>query len=169
MGKTESGAVWLDAAKVSAYDYFQYWVNVADADTVRFLKMYTFLPLETIDELAKLQGADIREAKRILAFEATKIAHGEAEALAAQEAAKKVFSGGASADMPTVVVTFPAPVLDTYLAAGLTDSKGAARRLIKGGGARFESEKITDAEFMIPEPGVLWAGKKRAVRLVQAE
>jgi tyrosyl-tRNA synthetase len=166
MGKTEKGATWIDPAKVSPYDYYQYWVNVQDSDVERFLKLYTFLGLERVQALASLQGSELREAKRVLAWEATSLAHGAAAADAAQEAAAKVFAGGASDDMPTHAVAFPERVLDVYVASGLTASKGAARRLIQQGGARFAGEKISDAEFEISGPGVLWAGKKRAVRLI---
>jgi tyrosyl-tRNA synthetase len=166
MGKTEKGATWIDPAKVSPYDYYQYWVNVQDRDVERFLKLYTFVDLEKIAGLCALQGAEIREAKRVLAWEATALAHGAEAADAAAAAAAKVFSGGASKDMPTHPVAFPGRVLDVYVASGLAQSKGAARRLIQQGGARFESEKILDVEYEIAGPGVLWAGKKRAVRLV---
>lgn len=166
MGKTEQGATWIDPAKVSPYDYYQYWVNVQDGDVERFLKLYTFLDLERIAALNALQGADIREAKRVLAWETTALAHGHEAADAAADAAAKVFAGGASADMPTHAVAFPGRILDVYVASGLAASKGAARRLIQQGGARFDTEKIVDVEYEIAGPGVLWAGKKRAVRLV---
>ena len=107
-------------------------------------------------------------AKRVLAWEATALAHGKDAADAAQAAASKVFSGGASENMPTHAVAFPGRILDVYVACGLANSKGAARRLIQQGGARFEGEKITDVEYEILAPGVLWAGKKRAVRILAA-
>jgi tyrosyl-tRNA synthetase len=169
MGKTEGGAVWLDEKKLSAYDYYQYWINVQDADVVRFLKLYTFLELAQIDELAMLKGADIRQAKAILALEATAIAHGRDAADAAARSAQKVFAGGAAAEMPTHAVDFPVSVLDAYAESGLTPSKGAARRLIKMGGARLDAEKIADPEAMIDGPAVLWSGKKKAVRLIAAD
>jgi tyrosyl-tRNA synthetase len=166
MGKTESGAVWLDPARVSAYDYFQYWVNVDDRDVVRFLKLYTRLPLARIAELEALEGADVREAKKVLAREATVLAHGEAAATEAAAAAAKVFSGGASADMPTFKVALPAPVVDLMAASGLCKSKGEARRLIKQGGARIEGERVTSVDAILASDAVLWAGKKRAVRIL---
>lgn len=166
MGKTESGAVWLDAEQLSPYDYYQYWINVQDADVGRFLKLYTFLELEKIDELSRLQGAEIRRAKAILAFEATRLAHGEAEALAAQNAAQKVFSGQGAQNMPTHSTHFPIGVLDAFVDSGLLKSKGEARRLIKMGGARIGTSKVTDPEQMISEACIIWAGKKRAVQLV---
>jgi tyrosyl-tRNA synthetase len=166
MGKTESGAVWLDAEQLSPYDYYQYWINVQDADVGRFLKLYTFLELDKIDELSRLQGADIRRAKGVLAFEATRLAHGEAEALAAQNAAQKVFSGQGAQNMPTYEAHFPIGVLDAFVDSGLLKSKGEARRLIKMGGARIGSIKITDPEQVISDACIIWAGKKRAVQLV---
>ncbi|MEE2757955.1 MAG: tyrosine--tRNA ligase [Myxococcota bacterium] len=167
MGKTESGAVWLDADQLSPYDYYQYWINVQDADVDRFLKLYTFLELDQIDELGRLQGADIRQAKAVLAFEATKLAHGESEALAAQNAAKKVFSGQGAQNMPTYQTHFPISVLDAFVDSGLSKSKGEVRRLIKMGGARIGSTKITSPEQEIGEECIIWAGKKRAVQLVK--
>ena len=123
------------------------------------------MDLARIAELEKLQGADIREAKKVLAWETTALAHGEDAANAARDAANRVFAGGVSEDMPTHSVTFPGRILDVYVACGLAASKGAARRLIQQGGARFEDAKITDVEFEITTPGVLWAGKKKAVRI----
>ncbi len=167
MGKTEKGAVWLDPEKTSPFEYYQYWVNVGDADVGRFLKLYTFLDMDEIEQLERLTGSDIREAKAVLATEATAIAHGRAEAEKAQAAAKRVFSGGASPDMPTVESALPIPAIELYVASGLAQSKGAARRLIQQGGARFEAERITELDFVISQPGVLWAGKKRAVQVVK--
>jgi tyrosyl-tRNA synthetase len=166
MGKTESGAVWLDPARVSAYDYFQYWINVDDRDVARFLKLYTRLPLARVAELEALQGADIREAKQVLALEATTLAHGAAAAEEAAGAAAKVFAGGASADMPTHTTALPAPLVDVMVASGLCKSKGEARRLIKQGGARIESERVTSVDAVLESEGVVWAGKKRAVRIL---
>ena len=167
MGKTENGAVWLDEDQLSAYDYYQYWVNVQDADVIRFLKLYTFLDLAEIEELSQLKGADIRKAKARLAFEATKLNHGEAAAEAARSAAQAVFAGGRSVNMPTHQIEFPVGVLDAFALSGLAKSKGEARRLIKMGGAKIGTEKITDPELQLTEPCVLWAGKKRAVQLVE--
>jgi tyrosyl-tRNA synthetase len=166
MGKTESGAVWLDAKRLSVFDYYQYWINVQDTDVHRFLKLYTFLELEDIEELARLQGADIRQAKTVLAYEATRIAHGPEAAEQARQAAAKLFAGQATEGIPTHGVTFPILAIDALADSGLAPSKGAARRLIKMGGARFEKDKLTNAEALIHEPGILWAGKKRAVKLV---
>lgn len=169
MGKTEKGAVWLDAAKVSAYDYFQYWINAHDADVGRFLKLYTFLPLEEIAALEALQGADIRQAKAVLAFEATKLAHGEDEAVRARDAASTAFSGGVSDDMPTVAVALPTPVLDVLVTAGLCKSKGDARRQIQQGAVRLgagRDVRVDDANRSISEETVIWRGKKTCARIV---
>ena len=169
MGKTEKGAVWLDAAKVSAYDYFQYWINAHDADVGRFLRLYTFMPLEDISALEALKGADIREAKAVLAFEATKLAHGEAEAIKARDAASAAFSGGVSDDMPTVAASLPLPILDALVTAGLCSSKGDARRQIQQGAVRLGAArdlKVDDVSLTIAEETVLWRGKKNCARIV---
>ena len=169
MGKTEKGAVWLDAAKVSPYDYFQYWVNAHDADVGRFLRLYTFMPIEQIAALEALEGADIRQAKAVLAYEATKLAHGEAEAIKARDAAAAAFSGGVSEDMPTVTVTLPMPLLDALVSAGLCSSKGDARRQVQGGAIRLGADRGTradDPHATIDQETVVWRGKKNCVRLV---
>ena len=166
MGKTESGAVWLDSEQVSPYDYYQYWINVQDADVSRFLKLYTFLELDEIEKLSRLQGADIRKAKAVLAFEATRLAHGDAEAKSAQTASQKVFSGQGAQTMPTFETEFPIGVIDAFVQSGLLKSKSEARRLIKMGGARIGSIKISDPEQMIADACIIWAGKKRAVQLL---
>lgn len=171
MGKTEKGAVWLDAAKVSAYDYFQYWINAHDADVGRFLKLYTFLPLDEIAALESLKGADVRKAKAVLAFEATKLAHGEAEAIKARDAASAAFSGGVSDDMPTISTTLPVPVLDLLVEAGLCKSKGDARRQIQQGAVRLgagRDVKVEDVGLSIAEETVIWRGKKNCARIVPA-
>ena len=171
MGKTEKGAVWLDAAKVSAYDYFQYWINAHDADVGRFLKLYTFLPLDEIAALEALKGADVRKAKAVLAFEATKLAHGEAEAVKARDAASAAFSGGVSDDMPTLSVTLPTPVLDLLVEAGLCKSKGDARRQIQQGAVRLgagRDVKVEDVGLSVTEETVIWRGKKNCARIVPA-
>ena len=122
--------------------------------------------MERINALAALTGADIRTAKHVLAYEATVLAHGEAAARAAQTAAQAAFTGGASADMPTLSVAFPVPVLDVLVGSELAKSKGAARRLIKGGGVRIGSVKISDPAALLEGEEVVWAGKKRCVRVV---
>lgn len=167
MGKSVAGAVWVDAARLSPYDYYQFWVNVHDQDVGRFLRLYTFLDLERVQELERLQGADIREAKRALAFEATALAHGEAAAAAAAEAALAAFSGGVSADMPSFQTALPRPVVEVLVGGGLAKSRSDAKRLIQGGGVSFGDERISDINAELRSEGVLWAGKKRAVRVVE--
>jgi tyrosyl-tRNA synthetase len=171
MGKTEKGATWLDSAQCSVYDYFQYWINVHDADVGRFLKLYTFLPLEEISELESLSGADVRKAKAVLAFEATKLAHGEAEAVKARDAASAAFSGGVSADMPTLQTAMPASILDVLVESGLCKSKGDARRQIQQNAIRLGSERdqhVNDVGQVLTEETVVWRGKKNCVRILSA-
>ena len=169
MGKTEKGATWLDPAQCSPYDYFQYWVNVHDADVGRFLRLYTFLPLAEIGKLEALEGAQIREAKQVLAFEATALAHGVDEAQKARAAAQAAFSGGVSADMPSHTVDFPVSILDALVRSDLCKSKGDARRQIQQGAVRLGAERdqqVTDAGLQLSAETVLWKGKKNCVRLV---
>ena len=151
MGKTAGNAVWLDAAKTSPYDFYQYWRNVGDADVLKCIRMLTFLPIEEIDAMDKWEGSELNRAKEILAYELTKMVHGEEEAERAQGAAKAVFSaGGVSADMPTTTLTEAdftdgvIGVIDLYCKAGLTASRGEARRLIEQGGATVNDAKVTD-------------------------
>ena len=150
MGKTAAGAVWLNEEKLSSYDYWQYWRNTEDADVARFLKLFTDLPLSEIAKLEKLQGAEINEAKIVLANEATKLCHSAEAATAAAETARRTFvEGGLGAELPTVEI--PAAELSAGIAAyellrrsGLVASNGEARRLIKGGGARLNDAAIDD-------------------------
>ncbi len=151
MGKTQSGAVWLSAEKTSPFDIYQYWRNVDDADVVKCLKMLTFLPLEEIEELAKLEGSEINKAKEILAFELTKLIHGEEEAQKAQEGARALFSKGVDTDnMPTTALTDAdftddgISVLDLLVKCGLISSKGEGKRLIQQGGVSVDDNKVTD-------------------------
>ena len=151
MGKTQKGAVWLDAEKTSPFDFYQYWRNVDDADVVKCLKMLTFLSLEEIEELAKLEGSEINKAKEVLAFELTKMIHGEEEANKAQEGARALFSTGANTDnMPTTVLSEDdftdggIAILDLMLKAGLIPSKGEGKRLIQQGGVAVDDVKVTD-------------------------
>ncbi len=151
MGKTQKGAVWLDAEKTSPFDFYQYWRNVDDADVVKCLKMLTFLPLEQIEELAKLEGSEINKAKEILAFELTKMIHGVEEANKAQEGARALFSTGANTDnMPTTelsdddFVDGEIAILDLMIKAKLIPSKGEGKRLIQQGGVSVDDVKITD-------------------------
>jgi len=168
MGKTEKGAVWIEASRVSPYDYYQYWVNVPDADVVKMMKLYTYMPLVEVERYAALTGADIRQAKAALAFEATKLAHGEIEAKKAQEAAKDAFSGAATANMPKVELALPCSLVSVLKEATFAQSNGAARRLIQGGGVRIGDQKVTDIGATVDEECVVWAGKKRCVRVVSS-
>jgi len=150
MGKTAQGAVWLNADMRSPYDFWQYWRNTEDADVVRFLKLFTDLPLDEIERLGALEGAEINEAKKILADEATKMCHGPQAAADAAETARQAFEEGTSAEgLPSITMGRSAleagmPVVDLFVEAGLAASKGEARRLIKGGGARVNDEKVAD-------------------------
>src|SRR5579859_3975879 len=173
MGKTASGAVWINEDKLSAWDYWQFWRNTEDADVGRFLKLFTELPLAEIAKLEALQGSEINEAKKILANEATRLAHGQAAAELAAETARKTFEEGAAADtLPTVDV--PAaelaagiPAFALFARVGLAASNGEARRLIKGGGAKLNDQTIAEETQVIgvdqAKDGVikLTAGKKR--------
>ena len=169
MGKTEKGAVWVEASRLPVYEYYQYWVNVTDADVIKLMKLYTFMPLEEIASYAKLEGADIRQAKQRLALEATALAHGMEEAKKAQDASLAAFSGGQSADMPSLELGASENVTD-ILARTLCKSKGDARRQIKGGAIKFDAgqgkEKVTDHEMLIESNGVLWFGKKKCIRII---
>lgn len=179
MGKTEKGAVWLDPNLTSPYDYYQYWVNIEDADVKKCLCFFTFLPMEEVEELAKLEGADIRQAKEKLALEATTIAHGSQEAAKAQKAAKTLFGGSKDnlADIPSTEIASAElqAGLDLFTAfqqCGLCKSKGEARRLLQQGGIYVNDERINDEEMALtPEHLVdggilLRAGKKRYHRLL---
>lgn len=149
MGKTESGAVWLDSEKTSPYEFYQYWRNVDDADVVNCLKILTFLPLGEIDELAKLKGSEINKAKEILAYEVTKLIHGEEEATKAQETAKALFTSKTDIDnMPstqidrTIFDSNKISIIDLLVNLKLVPSKGEARRLINQGGISINGEKV---------------------------
>ncbi|MFT4626346.1 MAG: tyrosyl-tRNA synthetase [Myxococcota bacterium] len=171
MGKTAAGAVWLDPAKLSPFDYFQYWLNVDDRDVGRFLKLYTFLSLERIAELEALTGKEVRQAKRVLARKATTLAHGAAAAAEAESAGRAMVVGAASSDLPTHAMEGEARIVDVLRDAGLTKSVGEARRLVRGGGVRIDNTKVgsEDAVLRAGDLGdgvVLRVGKKRAVRVV---
>ena len=156
MGKTQSGAVWLDPNKTSPYDFYQYWRNVGDADVLKCLRMLTFLPIEQIDEMDKWEGAQLNTAKEILAFELTQLVHGTEEAQKAQDAARALFStGGDRSNMPTTDLTEAdltdgqITVVDLLVKCGLTPSKGEARRLIQQGGVELNGEKVTDTAAVV--------------------
>ena len=148
MGKTQSGAVWLDPKKTTPYEFYQYWRNVADADVLKCIRMLTFLPLEEIDKMSDWEGSQLNTAKEILAFELTKLVHGEEEAKKADEAAKALFGGGANTDnMPTTVLAAAdftdgtVSLIDMMLKAEIIKSRGEGRRLIEQGGVSVDDEK----------------------------
>lgn len=152
MGKTEKGAVWLDAEKTSPYEFYQYWRNVGDDDVIKCMKLLTFIPMEQINEYAKCEGAELNRVKEVLAFELTKMIHGEDEAIKAQQAAKALFAGGAdNSNMPTTTLTDDdftdgeITVLDMMLKANMIKSKGEGRRLIDQGGVSVNDEKVSGA------------------------
>ncbi len=178
MGKTAAGAIWLDPELLAPYEYYQYWINTEDADVERFLAMFTFLPMEQVRELGRLAGADIRQAKEVLAFEATKVLHGEAAAHKAQDTSRQLFGSGVVTDaVPTTELAtadlqagIAAPEL--FQRVGLSRSRSEARRLIQQGGAhvndrpvRGVDELITD-EHLMDGSILLRAGKKRYHRVV---
>ncbi len=178
MGKTERGAVWLSPERVKPYDYYQYWVNCDDRDVAKLLKIFTFLPMDEIKRLAALEGAELREAKKVLAFEATKIVHGETEAQAAQKAAAAAFSGsGDLSAMPTTTIDATRletgiGVLEIFAEVGLTKSRGEARRMVQQGGIYINGKRVDAIDAAIttaditPDGILLRAGKKRYHRLV---
>ena len=179
MGKTQSGAVWLDPNKTTPFEFFQYWRNVSDADVLKCIRMLTFLPLEEIDKMESWEGAQLNAAKEILAFELTKLVHGEEEATKAKEASHALFAGGANnANMPTVTVTaedFPDGELDiisVLVKAGLCDSRGDGRRNIQQGGVSVADEKVTDISTKYTlddfkgEGLIIRRGKKKFAKVV---
>ncbi len=177
MGKTESGAVWLDAEKTTPYEFFQYWRNVSDADVIKCLKMLTFLPLEEIEVMEEWEGSELNKAKEILAFELTQLVHGTEEAQKAKEAAAALFAGGANSDnMPKTVLADEnftdgnIDILTLLVTAGMTASKSEARRAVEQGGVSVNGEKITDAKTAytkdtFTEEFVLKKGKKNFQRI----
>ena len=156
MGKTASGAVWLDPEKTSPYEFYQYWRNVADADVLKCIRMLTFLPLEEIDKMDEWEGSQLNTAKEILAFELTKLVHGEEEAQKAQAAARAIFAGGGSHEnMPSTKLSDDdfkdgkIGVLDMMVKSGLAASKGEGRRLVIQGGVSINGDKITDTQYAL--------------------
>ena len=179
MGKTQSGAVWLDPNKTSPFEFFQYWRNVGDSDVIKCLRMLTFLPLEEIDEMAKWEGAQLNQAKEILAYELTKLVHGEEEAEKAKEASHALFSGaGVSANMPTVtlaeedLVDGKMDIMAVLVKAGLCESRSDARRAVQQGGVSVDGEKVTDISTRYTlsdfsgEGKVVKRGKKNFAKVV---
>ena len=164
MGKTESGAVWLDPEKTSPYDFYQYWRNVADADVKTCLSLLTFLPMDEVRRLSALKDHEINDAKKILAFEITKQVHGQAAAVEAQTAAEALFgSGGAGGSIPTTQISAAElaehpQLLDIMMKAGLTKSRGEGRRLITQGGVLLNGEKVTDEFASLSEADLAGGG-----------
>ena len=182
MGKTEKGALWLDPELTPPYEFYQYWMNISDQDTGRFLRLFTLLPLAEIEEYESLKGADIRKAKEVLAFEVTRLVHGEEEAKKAQSAARSVFYGQGEnrQALPTAKVTKEElekgiPILEAFLRTGLIPSKGEGKRKLREGSLYVNGERIQDLRFTITsehlEQGevTLRFGKKRYARLVVEE
>src|SRR5699024_6853746 len=172
MGKTQSGAVWLDPNKTSPFDFYQYWRNVADADVLKCLRMLTFLPLEQVDEMDKWEGSQLNQAKEILAYELTGLVHGEEEAKKAQNGARALFSSGNAADMPTVELAEEdfkdgaVDILTMLTVSGLAKSRSDGRKNVEQGGVSIDGEKHTDIHYTMAREAfekdgvVLKRGKK---------
>ncbi|MCH5280891.1 MAG: tyrosine--tRNA ligase [Lachnospiraceae bacterium] len=154
MGKTQKGAVWLDPEKTSPYEFYQYWRNVADADVLKCIRMLTFLPMEEIEKMDDWEGSQLNEAKEILAYELTKMIHGEEEATKAQESSRALFAGGNAAEMPTSVLTTEdltdgnADILTILVQSGLVTSRSEGRRAVEQGGVSVDGEKISDIKAL---------------------
>ncbi len=178
MGKTQSGAVWLDPNKTSPFDFYQYWRNVADADVLKCLRMLTFLPLEQIDEMDKWEGSQLNTAKEILAYELTKLVHGEEEAEKAKEASRALFSSGNAADMPTAELSEAdfngdeIDILTILQKSGLAPSRSEARRNVEQGGVSVDGEPVKDIKAVYTkaqlsgEGLVVKRGKKKFMKVV---
>ena len=178
MGKTQSGAVWLDPEKTSPFDFYQYWRNVGDADVLKCIRMLTFLPLEQIDEMDAWEGSQLNKAKEILAYELTNMVHGEEEAKRAQDSARALFSQGNAADMPTAELTEEdlaegsIDILTMLLKSGLVPSKAEARRAVQQGGVAVDGEKVSDIqtaysrEMLSGDGLILKKGKKNFRKVV---
>ncbi|MCM1113557.1 MAG: tyrosine--tRNA ligase [Muribaculum sp.] len=178
MGKTQKGAVWLDPDKTSPFEFYQYWRNVGDADVLKCMRMLTFLPLEQIDEMAAWEGSRLNQAKEILAYELTKMIHGEEEASRAQESARALFTGGNAAEMPTYELSEAdfqdgrIDILGVLAVSGLTSSRSEARRAVEQGGVTVDGEKVSDVkasyapEQFAGEGIVVKRGKKNFKRVI---
>ncbi|MBQ7925714.1 MAG: tyrosine--tRNA ligase [Lachnospiraceae bacterium] len=178
MGKTQKGAVWLDPNKTSPFEFYQYWRNVADADVLKCLRMLTFLPLEQIEEMDAWEGSQLNQAKEILAYELTKLVHGEEEAEKAQASSRALFAGGDAAEMPTCELTTDdfmdgkIDILGVLVKAGLTASRSEARRAVEQGGVTVDGEKVSDVktlyapEVFAGEGIVVKRGKKNFKRVI---
>ena len=179
MGKTASGAVWIDPNKTSPYDFYQYWRNVDDADVLKCIRMLTFLPLEQIEEMDAWEGAQLNRAKEILAYELTALVHGKEEADKAQDAAKSIFGGGQSSEnMPTTALTDDdfqdgtIGVLTLLVKCGLAASNGEARKLVQGGGVSIDGEKVADFKMTLSvadfaEERIIKKGKKTFHKVIK--
>lgn len=177
MGKTAGGALWLDKEKTPVYDFYQYWRNVDDADVEKCLALLTFLPMEEVHRLGSLQGAAINEAKKVLAYEVTKLVHGQEEADKAQAAAEAVFGGsGSNENMPTIQLTAEnegQKLLDILVAGQVFESKGEGRRLIKQNGLSLNDAKVADPDYVLTDgdftdgEAIVRKGKKKFYRLVK--
>lgn len=172
MGKTAGGALWLDAEKTSPYEFYQYWRNVDDADVEKCLSLLTFLPMTEVKKLASLEGSKINEAKSVLAYEVTKIVHGEEEADKAKKAAEALFGGaGAAADMPTVKVEIYKKLLDVLTAGKVFASKSEGRRLIQQNGLSLNDVKVSDVDYILTDAdfkdgeAIVKKGKKKYYKL----
>ncbi len=173
MGKTQSGAVWLDPNKTSPFDFYQYWRNVADADVMKCLRMLTFLPMEQIQEMAHWEGSQLNQAKEILAYELTSLVHGEEEAKKAQEGARALFGSGSAAEIPTVELAAEEltegtiDLIGALVKAELVGTRSEGRRAIEQGGVSVDGEKVTDIKYLLTEEMlagegvVLRRGKKK--------
>ena len=180
MGKTQSGAVWLDPNKTSPFDFYQYWRNVADADVLKCIRMLTFLPLEQIDEMDSWEGSQLNKAKEILAYELTELVHGKEEAEKAQEAARALFTSGNAANMPSAKIEESAltdgniDLISLLVNSGLANTHSEARRAIEQGGVSVDGEKITDIKYLLAgeklqgEGIVLKKGKKNFRKVTMA-
>ena len=168
MGKTEKGALWLDASKTSPYEFYQYWRNIEDSSVETVLKMLTFLPIEKINELSSLKDEQINDAKKVAAYEITKLIHGEEEAKKAEEASNALFNGhGSLENMPTVKLEhMNISLVDAIILTNIAPSKGQARTLISQGGISLNDEKIIDTNYVLSEKdfkdsfAILKKGKK---------
>lgn len=178
MGKTQKGAVWLDPNKTSPFEFYQYWRNVADADVLKCLRMLTFLPLEQIEEMDHWEGSQLNQAKEILAYELTKLVHGEEEAERAQNSARALFTGGSASEMPEARLTEEdftdgmIDILGVLVKTGLTASRSEARRAVEQGGVTVADEKVTDVktqyapEQFAGEGLIVRRGKKNFKRVI---
>ena len=174
MGKTEKGALWLDANKTSPYEFYQYWRNIDDADVKNVLSLLTFLPMEKVEELSSLKDEKINEAKKVAAYEITKLIHGEEEAKKAEEASNALFEGqGSIENMPSAEIDNNISILDAIITVGFAPSKGQARQLINQGGITLNNEKVSDINYILSDSdftegyAILKKGKKSYYKLIK--